>query len=193
MSNLLRYLNRSEGLSLVIGAVAVSIPLMKDFGVAGVAIVILSFLLHELGHRQAARRNGCHSRFLLDPMGLALTLISTFLPFMFLAPGYVGVFCLYPQSLSYRGQLEINAAGIAINLILASVSLFLSVILGLTGSVNELVVTGLQMVALINSWLAFFNLLPLGPLDGAKIFQLNRRIWLAGLLASLIILITVIY
>ncbi|MEX1068388.1 MAG: hypothetical protein WED08_01100, partial [Patescibacteria group bacterium] len=30
----------------------------------------------------------------------------------------------------------------------------------------------------INSWLALFNLLPLGILDGAKVMAWNRKVWL---------------
>jgi Zn-dependent protease len=32
--------------------------------------------------------------------------------------------------------------------------------------------------ARINIWLALFNLIPFGPLDGAKILKWNKGIWL---------------
>ncbi|MFO7773178.1 MAG: DUF951 family protein [Dehalococcoidia bacterium] len=34
--------------------------------------------------------------------------------------------------------------------------------------------------AYVNTWLALFNLIPFGPLDGAKIFRWNKGIWLAA-------------
>ena len=37
-------------------------------------------------------------------------------------------------------------------------------------------------MAFINGWLAIFNLLPFGMLDGEKLFKLDRKIW-ATLLA----------
>jgi Zn-dependent protease len=39
--------------------------------------------------------------------------------------------------------------------------------------------------AQINTWLAIFNLIPFGPLDGAKIFQWNKGAWLATLVAGI--------
>lgn len=178
--SLIRELNRNELFAIMIGILAVSVALIRDFGVIGVLFVIISFLLHELGHRQSARMNGCIGRFILDPFGLLLTLISSVLPVKFLAPGYVGVFCVNPSSLTYRAQLEINSAGIAINLLLASTSLVLALVL----RINELFI-----FSLINSWLAFFNLIPVGPLDGAKIFSLNKKLWALAFIASLIMLV----
>lgn len=180
MSLLLNELNRSEIMSLFIGILAVSIALLKDFGIIGVGFVIVSFILHELGHRQAARIHGCFSRFILDPFGLILTLISSLLPAKFLAPGYVGVYCSALHSFSYKAQLEINAAGIAINLLLSSASYIIAIVFN---------VSTLYTLSLINAWLALFNLLPVGPLDGAKIFQLNKKVWIIGFLTSLTLLI----
>jgi Zn-dependent protease len=36
-------------------------------------------------------------------------------------------------------------------------------------------------MAVINGWLAIFNLIPFGPLDGMKVMQWNRKVWLAAL------------
>jgi len=35
--------------------------------------------------------------------------------------------------------------------------------------------------AYINTWLALFNLIPFGPLDGAKIFRWNKGLWLVAI------------
>ena len=39
--------------------------------------------------------------------------------------------------------------------------------------------------AIINLWLGLFNMLPIGPLDGKKVFAWNPKIW-AGLFVLLI-------
>jgi len=43
--------------------------------------------------------------------------------------------------------------------------------------------------ASFNSWIAMFNLLPLGVLDGQKIFDWNRIVWGITLASSLILFI----
>ena len=38
--------------------------------------------------------------------------------------------------------------------------------------------------AQINTWLALFNLIPFGPLDGAKILKWNKGIWLISIIVA---------
>jgi Zn-dependent protease len=38
--------------------------------------------------------------------------------------------------------------------------------------------------ARINTWLALFNLIPFGPLDGAKILKWSKGIWLVSIAAA---------
>jgi Zn-dependent protease len=37
------------------------------------------------------------------------------------------------------------------------------------------------MVAFVNLFLGFFNLLPFPPLDGSRIFSINKPLWVAML------------
>jgi Zn-dependent protease len=137
--------------------------------------LILGFIAHETAHRQVARLYGMGASFVAYGPGLLLTLASSILPIIILAPGYVKTVA-YGYSYNVRGLLNSVAAGPATNIAIAAVGLALAA--GATGYKAFL-----YSLATINLWLAFFNLLPFPPLDGEKIFRLNRAMWAAMILA----------
>jgi Zn-dependent protease len=98
------------------------------------------------------------------PTGLILALICSLFGFVFAAPGAV---MIHPRTDIWGGTTLtrektglISIAGPAMNLCLAIVFLLLNM------AYPMLV---FSFVARINAWLAIFNLIPFGPLDGAKI------------------------
>ena len=72
-----------------------------------------------------------------------------------------------------REQLHIASAGIVTNLLLAVLFILIAILSGGKGFIGILS----SFAAFINVILAGFNLIPFNPLDGAKIFTLNRKIW----------------
>lgn len=141
--------------------------------------VFLGFALHELAHRGIARMYGMHASFIAFIPGLIITFISGFLPFAIIAPGYVRVFPLGGWVWDRNSILYSIAAGPAANIILSLVSLLL---------LNMTNLHSFKVIAFINSWIAFFNLLPIPPLDGSKIFNLNFTLWTLMILLSLVLL-----
>jgi Zn-dependent protease len=96
--------------------------------------------------------------------------------FIFAAPGAVMIYpratILGTASLSRQKIGLISLAGPATNIGLAVVFLVLDFIQ------PALLFT---LGARINTWLALFNLIPFGPLDGAKILIWNKGIWLISI------------
>jgi len=139
------------------------------------AAVATGFIFHELAHREVARRFGCRAEYVLWPTGLAMALFLALISmgsFVFAAPGAVMFACIYA---SRRTEGMIAAAGPLANIVVALVSQLLHALTG---------IWGLAVVANVNWFLAFFNLLPFDPLDGAKVMRYNMLVWLALFTAS---------
>lgn len=132
------------------------------------AIITGSFLAHEIAHKVAAQRRGLWAEFRLTLWGAILTFISILLPFKIISPGAV--------MLSGYTRIEeigkISIAGPATNIALSTI------FLGLTLAPTPyywLFAVG----AFFNGYIAVFNLIPVGLLDGYKIFIWNKKAWAA--------------
>ena len=136
--------------------------------------IITAFVFHELAHKFVGQRYGYWSEYRMFPQGLLLALIlGMATPFIFAAPGAVNIFGIPTRE---EGG-KIAMAGPLTNIIVAIafyiISLFYFSYL-------------LRWVASINAYLALFNLIPLGPLDGRKVFYWDPKIWGAMLALAFI-------
>lgn len=140
----------------------------------------LGFALHELAHKFVAIRFGCSASFRANMFWLWIGLAMAFLlKAIFLAPGAVVVQGV--QSKKENGI--ISAAGPATNITLAI--LFLIPSFFFSGAWTLI----LTMGALINSWLAVFNMLPILPFDGAKVWRWDKKVYIAMMILSIGLLI----
>ncbi|MDM7275972.1 MAG: metalloprotease [Thermoprotei archaeon] len=137
--------------------------------------ILTGFTAHELAHRGVARAYGMSASFVAFVPGLVITFLSGFLPVKFLAPGYVKTLAFYRYNV--KGILYSVAAGPLTNIVIASIAIAL-------GHIYPGWSIFLGGIAWVNGWLAFFNLLPIPPLDGSKIFALNKPLWAALIIAA---------
>lgn len=146
------------------------------------ALVAISsgFILHEMGHRFLARRFHASAEFMMSPGGLLLALATSLFGFILAAPGAVvvrsGVDSLGRPTLTPKMNGQISVSGPLMNIILTVVFILLYVLYP-----TQLFSIG----AYINAWLAVFNMIPFGPLDGAAVFRWNKLVWLLVLMAAL--------
>ncbi len=136
---------------------------MDDFKLA-VLVTAPAIVLHELAHKFVAMGFGFPAEFHIWGFGLLLALFLRVInsPFIIIAPGYVDI-PLVTDPTAYR---LIAAAGPAINLILW-IGAFL--ILKNARNINRKQMIALYLTKKINMILFIFNMIPFGPLDGAKI------------------------
>ncbi|MCS6785329.1 MAG: hypothetical protein NZ581_09080, partial [Candidatus Caldarchaeum sp.] len=138
-------------------------PTSTAFLVAGFAV---SFVGHELAHKFMGLRRGLAAEFRVFPAGLFVTLLTAILPvpFKVIMPGAVMIRGMATQ----KTIGEIAAAGPVFNLILAIAAFTMAKLLS-----NPV----LEAIASVNSFLMFFNMLPIPPLDGEKVFAWRWKNW----------------
>jgi len=122
-------------------------------------------VLHELGHKFVAIALGLSAQFFVFWWGLGiaifLKLISS--PFLIIAPGYVGISGASTELQSVLTSL----AGPTVNIIIFFVASF---ILNYSKKLTRKQAFFLYLTKKINLFLFIFNMIPIPPLDGSKIF-----------------------
>ncbi|VVB93682.1 Peptidase family M50 [uncultured archaeon] len=180
--------------SLLVLTIAFSYPStgMEALAIAAVGVGS-GFLLHELAHKFTAQRYGYVADYEASPMGLLLAIglsVLTKGSFVFAAPGAVMIRGKWIHT-AYEGEPEkefayISISGAVVNLALAVLFYTASFFTAQSG----LAYAVLSKSAFINVFLAGFNMIPFGPLDGAKVWRYNPLLWgLVGIPAIILFFI----
>ena len=148
------------------------------------AIFTFSFLSHEIAHKAAAQHYGLWAEFRLTLWGALITLISIIIPVKLISPGAVMI------SGSYADRKIIGKtalAGPTTNIILAATLIALTM-----STPNSTPNAVLAISAFINAFLATFNLIPFGIIDGYKIFTWDKLVWVIVFATSIILMVLAI-
>ena len=167
MSQMLSLLRSGDYLSFMI------IILSKCF------VIFCCMPIHELAHGYAAYKCGddtakLKGRLTINPFA-HLDLIGTIMILLF-GIGYAKPVPVNPARLRHprRDMALVALAGPVSNLLMGFVSVFIYYIINAAGSINAGVAAlgyFFLYAAQVNVMLAVFNILPIPPLDGAKIFS----------------------
>lgn len=148
------------------------------FVFSALAVVItMSFFTHEIAHKVTAQRRGLWAEFRLTVWGAILTSLSIFLPFKIISPGAVMI--SGPVRMDDIGKISI--AGPVTNIVL-SIAL-----LGAAPFVSNSFSWIFAIGAFFNAYISIFNLIPIGILDGYKIFSWNKKIWALAFAVSAVL------
>lgn len=144
---------------------------VSSLGIAAVA-AITGFVAHEMAHKVVAQRHGFWAEFRMSLTGLFFSVATALFGFLFALPGATLI-----GGMGGRREWGLTSvAGPVVNLVEGATFLGSAVLsVRAVGSADLWV--ALMFLALVNGVFAAFNLLPFGPLDGAKVLRWNRGIW----------------
>ncbi|MGC8581389.1 MAG: site-2 protease family protein [Thermoplasmata archaeon] len=130
---------------------------------AGLA-VLTGFFLHEMAHRYLAIKYGCDAEFKYYPLFLFISIVTSFLGVIFAAPGAVYI----SGYLTKKENGQVSLAGPMTNLFFGIMFFAIAIPVHLYL---------FMALATLNSFFALFNLVPIPPLDGSKVFSWNKIYW----------------
>ena len=138
----------------------------------------LGFLLHELAHKFAAQYYGLTAEFRAFDQMLYLAMgLAVFIGFIFAAPGAVMISGLVTR----KENGIISAAGPLTNYLLGIIFLVLLIF-------YPVVIKSINIWSIgfsINMWLGLFNMIPFGNLDGLKVFNWSKLVWILMVLTGI--------
>ena len=143
--------------------------------------------LHEIMHKIIAQRYGLWAEFRYDLRGLALAFVFAFVGFIFGAPGATWISGMVTQEQNGR----ISAAGPVTNIVLGTAFLAAWIATPVGSAASGLLSFALSEVAIVNVVLGGFNLIPIMPLDGAKVWHWNKGAWVALVGITVVLLLMI--
>jgi Zn-dependent protease len=164
--------------------------------------VSFSFVLHELMHKFVAQHFGAVAAFRRSDNGILITLVTSALGLLVGLPGATMIYASHFTKdeegyVSLAGPLT-NFAVFAIFFIVGSL-LFPSFSHDIVSTFNSGVFSQniylenvLGFTVFISIYLAFFNMLPIYPLDGSKVLRWNKPVYFAVMALIFILLISII-
>ncbi len=138
--------------------------------------VTLTFVLHEMMHKFVAQRYGAIAGFQASYTGLIITGITGVFGFLL---GIPGATVIYTSSFTKRQNGLVSLAGPITNFVVFGI--FLSLLLLFGNSLGHYLTSAFTLTLQISIMLAFFNMLPIYPLDGSKVLAWSLPIYAATL------------
>ena len=153
--------------------------------------VSLTFILHELMHKFVAERYGAIAAFKTSMGGLGITIITSLFGFLI---GIPGATVIYTNNFTRREEGIVSIAGpltnFAVFIVFFAIGFlfyhnFLGGVISTLGSGfvhNTYLHNLINFTLFISILLAFFNMLPIYPLDGSKVLRWNKGIYILAMI-----------
>ena len=147
--------------------------------------VSLSFILHEYMHKVVAQHFGAIAGFRKWNNGVVITLLTSLFGFLI---GLPGATMIYASHFTPEEEGWVSLAGPLTNFAVFIVFLIGGIVANSYFTIGTYVNTAISATLFISVWLAFFNMLPIYPLDGSKVLRWNGEIYAATMVVIFIFL-----
>ncbi|MHB1830188.1 MAG: site-2 protease family protein [Candidatus Micrarchaeaceae archaeon] len=136
--------------------------------------VSLAFILHEYMHKVVAQRFGAIAAFKRWDSGIMITLVSSLFGFLI---GLPGATMIYTNRFTEREDGLVSLAGPLTNFAVFIAFMAIGIIANSYFVVSKYINDAIGVTLFISVWLAFFNMLPVYPLDGSKVLRWNKKVY----------------
>ena len=133
---------------------------------------LTGFVAHEMAHKVSAQKRGYWAEFRLSVVGLIVSVITAAFGYLFAAPGAT----MIGGDPDTDDMGRISLAGPVTNFVFSIVFLAGAFLAGALSDGAFLSFVFL-FLAYISAWFAAFNMIPLGPLDGRKVYRWSGTVW----------------
>ncbi len=163
--------------------------------------VTLTFVLHELMHKFVAQHYSAIAAFRVSTTGLLITAATSLFGFLV---GIPGATVIYTNSFTKKENGIVSIAGPLTNFAIFAIFFVTGLLLypNFTGNVlstftpavvhNTYLHNMINLVLFISILLAFYNMLPIYPLDGSKVYGWNKGVYVATLIVIFVLFTTVL-
>src|SRR5205809_1816148 len=173
---------------------ASELPLRVGLWFSSALVAVASGVgLHEISHKIVAQRYGHWAEFRYSLRGLAMSFVFAFFGFLIGAPGATMV----SGNVTRDQNGRISAAGPVSNLVIGTAFMLAAAAIVRTSSLANLPAIFVTII-LVNAWylnviLAGFNMIPILPFDGSKVWAWNKAVYAGILVLALSLYLSGVY
>lgn len=156
--------------------------ILQLFATSFVAVT-LSFVLHEMAHKYVAQHFGAIAAFRRSDTGIMITLVMSFTGFLI---GLPGATVIWSSRFTKNEEGYVSIAGPLTNFAVFAVFFVLAIAFAKAGAFVQQLISTTMLVSLI---IAFYNMLPIYPLDGSKVLRWSKPAYFSMIIVLFALLV----